>query len=97
MFTSLKDGTIRPRSSLTLYGPQPTGTVLGEIFPFRARSGLVMTNWLICMQVVAGVANVYIAKGTDTTWTVCAGKTYDITAKAHYCQVAGKVLVMERG
>ena len=32
-----QDGTIRPRPSLTLYGPQPTGTVLGEIFPFRAR------------------------------------------------------------
>src|SRR5690242_2739322 len=83
-----QDGTIRPRPSLTLYGPQPTGTVLGEIFEFRARSGLVMTNWLICLQNVASVTNVYIARGSNTSWTkVTAAITYDNTAQAHFFQI----------
>lgn len=90
-----QDGTVRPRPSLTLYGPQPVGTILGEIFEFRARVGLVMTNWMISLQNVAGTTNVYIAKGEDTTWTkVTAAITYDNTAKAHFFQVADKVVIM---
>lgn len=38
-----QDGTIRPRPSLTLYGPQPTGTILGEIFEFSTLTGLAKT------------------------------------------------------
>lgn len=89
-----QDGTVRPRPSLKLYGPQPIGTVLGEIYEFRSRSGSSFTNWLISMQNVAGTTKVYIAKGEDTSWTVCNGKTYDTSARAHFLQVQDKVLVM---
>lgn len=90
-----QDGIIRPRPSLTQYGPQPVGVVLGEIFEFRALSGLVFTNWMISLQNVSGTTNVYIAKGEDTTWTKCtAGTTFDNTASAHFCQVQNKVLIM---
>lgn len=89
-----QDGTVRPRPSMTRFGPQPTGTILGEIFEFRALSGLTMTNWQISMQNVAGTTKVYIAKPEDTVWTICNGKTFDNTAKAHFCQIQNKVLVM---
>src|ERR1700757_1102146 len=89
-----QDGTVRPRPSLTKYGPQPTGTILGEIYEFRARSGLTMTNWMISLQNVSGTTKAYIAKGEDTSWTVCNGKTYDNAASAHFCQIQDKVLVM---
>lgn len=89
-----QDGTIRPRPSLVPYGPQPVGTVLGEIAEFRKRSGSSYTNWLISLQNVAGTAKVYIAKGEDTSWTVCNGKTYSTTARAHFLQVQDKVLIM---
>lgn len=89
-----QDGTIRPRPSLTLYGPQPVGTVLGEIFEFSTLVGLVKTYWMISMQNVAGTTNIYIAKGEDTTWTLCSGKTYDNTARAHYMMVQNKIIVM---
>lgn len=89
-----QDGTVGPRPSLTLYGPQPTGTILGEIFEFKKVSGLTSTNWLISLQNVSGTTKVYIAKGEDTSWTVCNGKTYDNSATAHFCQIGSKVLVM---
>lgn len=89
-----QDGTVRPRPSLLQYGPQPTGTILGEIKEFRVTSGGVTTNWLITVQNVAGTAKVYIAKGEDLAWTVCNGKTYDTSAPAHFLQVDNKVLVM---
>lgn len=89
-----QDGTVRPRPSLTLYGPQPTGTILGEIFEFRARSGTTMTNWMITLQNVSGTTNVFIAKGEDTTWTkVTPAITYDNSASAHFFQVADKVII----
>lgn len=86
-----QDGTIRPRPSLTLYGPQPTGTILGEIFEFKKTSGTSSTNWLISVQNVAGTAKVYIAKGEDTSWTVCNGKTFDTAAQCHFFQSGGRV------
>jgi len=88
-----QDGVIRPRPSLNLYGPQPLGTVLGEIFEFRELSGLTFTNWMCCLQNVSGTTKLYIAKGEDTTWTVCNGKTFDNTARAHYSQPQNKVLI----
>lgn len=89
-----QNGTVRPRAGLVAYGPQPTGTVLGEIFPYRKVSGTTRENWLISVQNVAGTASVYIAKGEDTSWTLCSGKTYDNTARCHFLQVDDKVLVM---
>lgn len=91
-----QNGTVRPRPSLQPYGPALLGTPLGEIFPFRNVSGTTTTNWLISVQNVSGTARVYIAKGEDTTWTVCTGKTYDTTAKVHFMQVANKVLILSQ-
>jgi len=90
----VQDSKIRPRPSLIAYGPQPLGTVLGEIFPYKKVVGTTRENWLISMQNVASTTKVYIAKGEDTTWTVCNGKTYSNTARAHFLQVNNKVLVM---
>lgn len=89
-----QDGTVRPRPSLTQYGPQPTGTILGEIYEFRVTNGLTTTNWMITLQNVSGTTEVYVAKGEDTSWTLCTGKTYDNSASAHFCQIQDKVIVM---
>lgn len=91
-----QDGTIRPRPSLVKYGTQPTGTILGEVFEFRkpsATSGAVDEYWLVTMQNVAGVTNVYVNKDGGA-WQICNGKTYDNSATAHFIQVNSKVLVM---
>lgn len=89
-----QDGTVRPRPSLTQYGPQPTGTILGSIYEFREFDGLDAENWLICIQDVSGTASVYIARGEDSSWTQCTGKTYDTDARAEFLQVDDKVLIM---
>ena len=89
-----QDGTVRPRPSVVQYGPQPVGTILGEICEFGVVSGLLRTNWLISMQNVAGTTKVYVARGEDLTWTVCNGKTYSNTARAHFVQINNKVLIM---
>lgn len=91
-----QDGTIRPRPSLVRYGTQPTGTILGEVYEFRkasATAGAVDEYWLITMQLVAGVAKIYVNKDGGA-WTVCNGKTYSTTASAHFMQVDNKVLIM---
>lgn len=87
-----QDGTIRPRPSLVPYGPQPTGTILGEIFEFK--NVTTGKNWLATIQNVSGTAQLYIARGEDTSWTAVTGKTYSTTALAHFCQIGSKVLIM---
>ena len=88
-----QDGTLRPRPSLSRYGTQPTGTVLGEVYEFVEATITGTVNWEICMQVVGGVARPYVRKDGGT-WVVSTGKTYSTTAPAHFCQVDEKVLVM---
>lgn len=88
-----QDGTPGPRQSLILYGVQPTGTVLGEIYEFVKNSGLTRERWLITVQNIAGTASVCIAKDGGS-WTVCTGKTYNTTASCHFLQVDDKVLIM---
>lgn len=88
-----QDGTIRPRKSLMLYGTQPTGTVLGEVYEFVRTTSTGQENYVICMQVVGGVARPYIQKDGGA-WRATTGKTYNNTARAHFCQVDSKVLVM---
>lgn len=99
-----QDGTVGPRPSRILYGTQPTGTVLGEIREFVKRTGSTSETYLISMQVVAGVAGIYVQKdGGD--WTLCSGKTYDTSARAHFCPIRDidangddedKVLILNR-
>jgi hypothetical protein len=90
-----QDGTLRPRPSLSLYGPQPTGTVLGKPFEFSINNGLTVTFYMMCVQVVAGVANVYIAKPEDTVWVkVTAATTFSTTALCTFIQLASKVIIL---
>lgn len=90
-----QDGVVRPRYSLSLFGPQPTGTVLGEVFEFRIRNGLSFTNKMITVQNVAGTGYVYIASNTDSSWTqVTPAITFNSSAKCHFVQIQDKVLIM---
>lgn len=88
-----QDGTLRPRPSLISYGIQPTGTILGGVFEYVEATATGSTNWLICMQNVSGTARPYISKDGGA-WTATTGKTYDTAARAHFCQIDDKVLVM---
>lgn len=45
-----QDGTVGPRPSLVPYGPQPAGTILGEIYEFRSGSGAASINRMISLQ-----------------------------------------------
>lgn len=89
-----QDGTVGPRPSLKLFGPQPTGTVLGEVFEMKSQDGLTSTQKMICMQYDGSTANVYVASSTDSSWTKITGKNYDTSAKAHFVQIQNKVLIM---
>lgn len=90
----MEDGTVRPRPSLRKYGPQPLGKVLGEVFEYKVQTGLTSAYWMCCLQNVSGTTQLYRAKGEDTTWTLCSGKTYDNTGLGHFVQVQNKVLIM---
>jgi hypothetical protein len=91
-----QDGTVTVRPGLKLYGTQPTGTVLGQIYEYVFIDTTVTPNvpqtWNICMQVIGGVGRVTISKDGGA-WTTISGKTYSSTAKAHFEQIFGKVLV----
>ena len=89
-----QDGTVGPRPSLKLYGPQPAETVLGEIFEFKSMSGLTATQKMICMQSDGTNGNIYVASGDDSSWTKVTGKNYSKTAKAHFVQAQNKILIM---
>ena len=88
-----QDGTLRPRPSLIRYGTQPTGTILGEMFEFTKINGSVNEIWLCTLQNVAGTTQIYVNKDGGA-WTLCTGKTFNTTAKAHFCQVDDKILIM---
>lgn len=87
-----QNGVIRPWPSMVAYGPQPTGTILGEIGEYKEVDGATVTKWMITVQNVSGTAKVYIRKDSDA-WIVCNGKTYDLTADCHFSQVDDKVLI----
>lgn len=87
-----QDGVIRPWPSMVAYGPQPTGTVLGEVGDFKVVDGLTDTKWLITVQNVSGTARVYIRKDQDA-WIECTGKDFDLTARCHFAQIDNKVLI----
>lgn len=89
-----QNGVVRPRPSLTKYGPQPEGEILGELFECKVVSGTTSTFYLISMQTDGEHAYIYYCKGEDNVWTKIATKQYDKAAPAHYVQVGEKVLVM---
>lgn len=91
-----QNGVVEPRPGLRLYGTQPSGTVLGQVYEFVYTNTLVTPNvpetWLVCMQVIGGVGVVTVNKDGGT-WTQILGKTYSATAKAHFEQIYGKVII----
>lgn len=91
-----QNGTLTPRPGLTLYGTQPLGPVLGQIFEYVAINTSVTPNvpetWLICMQVISGNGVVCINKDGGA-WQQVSGKVYSATAKAHFEQIFGRVLI----
>ncbi len=89
-----QDGVATPRFSTVPYGVQPLGTVLG-LDDFTKIVNGVPESWLITVQVVAGVAEVYVSKDGGS-WIKAAGKTYDTSAPVSFVQGAGKVLVMNQ-
>lgn len=89
-----QNGTVTPRPGLKPYGIQPVGTVLGQIYEYVRLNNLtnLPETWLIWMENRSGVGTVVTAKDGASV-TVVTGKTYDITAKAHFEQVFGKVII----
>jgi hypothetical protein len=91
-----QDGTVTPRPGTKLYGVQPVGTVIGQIFEFVKFNTSVTPNvpetWNIWMENRSGVGTVIVSKNGGAH-TVVSGKTYDSTAKAHFEQVFGVVLI----
>lgn len=96
-----QDNTIRPRGSLTEYGPQPGEglSILGEVYEFSRIESGVRVNYMISMQSDGTDAHVYYATGEDTAWTEALGPSsaqvdYDPDATTHFKQIADKILVM---
>lgn len=81
-----QDGTLAPRPSTAQYGVQPLGTVLGEIVEFTKRSGGGSKNYELSMQNVSGTTKCYYRKDGGT-WTLADGKTFNATARAHFCPI----------
>lgn len=91
-----QNGTIAPRPGLTPYGVQPVGTVLGQIYEYvrmnTATTPDTPETWLIWLEDRSGTGTVVTAKDGQAA-IVVTGKTYDITAPAHFEQVFGKVMI----
>jgi hypothetical protein len=87
-----QNGVIEPRPGLKLYGTQPTNPVLGQVYEYVKMNGTVAETWLIWMENRSTVGTVITAKDGGTQ-TVVTGKTYSGTAKAHFEQIYGKVLI----
>ncbi len=89
-----QNGVLRPRPSLSQYGPELLGEILGEIFECKVVTGTRATFYLVTMQVIENNAYICYCKGEDPEWTKIEGTTYDKSAPVHYVQIGDKVLVM---
>lgn len=91
-----QDGTVSIRPGLKLYGTQPVGIVLGEMYEYVRMNTAVTPNrpetWLVWLENRSGVGTVITAKDGGTH-KVVTGANYSITARAHFEQVAGNVLI----
>lgn len=87
-----QNGTYKPRPGLKLYGTQPTGTVIGQLYEFVKMNGTTPETWLAWMENRSGTGTVIIAKDGGAH-TAVTGKTYSSTAKAHFEQIYGKLLI----
>jgi hypothetical protein len=92
-----QNGTVTQRPGLKLYGVQPVGTVIGQVYEYTRFDTSVTPNtvqtWNIWLENRSGVGFVITSKDGGTH-TVVTGKTYSITnVKPHFEQVYGKVLI----
>lgn len=91
-----QNGTITQRPGTKQYGVQPTGTVIGQVYEFVKLNTSVTPNvpetWMIWMENRSGVGRVIVSKDGGAH-TVISGKTYSATARAHFEQIYGKVLI----
>lgn len=91
-----QDGTITQRPGLKLYGIQPVGTVIGQVYEYVRMNTAVTPNtpetWLIWMENRSGIGRIVTAKDGGAA-TLVPGKTYSATAKAHLEQVYGVVMI----
>jgi hypothetical protein len=92
-----QNGTVGPRPGLKLYGTQPTGTVVGQIFEYVRLNTLVTPNvpetWNVWFENRSGTGYIITSKDGGAH-TVVTGKTYTVTgAKPHFEQVYGKVVI----
>lgn len=90
-------GSITPRPGLKLYGVQPTGTVIGQVYEYVRMNTSVTPNtpetWNIWMENRSGTGYVITSKDGGAH-TVVSGRTYTVTgAKPHFEQVYGKVMI----
>lgn len=91
-----QNGTITPRPGLRLYY-SPVGTVMGQVYEYvymdTTKAPNVPVTRLIWLENRSGTG--YVCTNQDGgTATQISGKTYSVSAKAHFEQIYGKVLVM---
>ena len=92
-----QDGLPGPRPGTKLYGIQPTGIVMGQVYEFVKMNTSVTPNvpetWNIWMENRSGVGTVVVSKDGGAH-TVVTGKTYEVTnSSPHFEQVFGNVLI----
>lgn len=93
-----QNGTVGNRPGLALYGIQPTGIVMGQVFEFvkfnTSVTPSVPETWMIWMENRSGVGKVIVAKDGGTH-TVVTGKDFSVSSAAnpHFEQIFGKVLI----
>jgi len=93
-----QDGTVGQRPGTKLYGVQPVGIVMGQIFEFVKMNTSVTPNmpetWMIWMENRSGVGTVLVSKDGGAA-IVVTGKTYSVvsTSRPHFEQVFGNVLI----
>lgn len=89
-----QNGTVTPRPGTKLYGTQPTGTVIGQIFEYTRTNAGKTETWNIWFENRSGVGTVVTSKDGGSQ-TAVTGATYSVTSvKPHFEQVYGQVLIM---
>jgi hypothetical protein len=89
-----QNGTVRPAPSSVLYGTQPPGTVLGQIFSFTREVAGVTTKYQCALINVAGTVNLYYWKDGGA-YTIATGATYSTTASGRFAQVKNVVMIAD--
>lgn len=92
-----QNGTVMPRPGLKLYGVQPTGTVIGQVYEFVRMNTSVTPNipetYNIWFEDRGGTGYVVLSKDGGAH-TVATGRTFTVTnARPHFEQVFGKVII----